>query len=267
MSFTHSINKTKRISYAERAIHCKNPLAKKLLQLLHAKKTNLAFSADVTSSQQLLALADLLGPEIGVLKTHIDIIEDFSPDLTFQLRALAEKHQFFIFEDRKFADIGNTVQLQYAGGIYRIADWADIINAHSLPGPGIVSGLAVSGLPKKRGLLLLAEMSSANHLFSNDYTKQTLAMAEKFPEFVMGFIAQRKLSDYPGWIYLTPGIQFSEKNDAHGQQYVTPEQAIDERGTDIIIVGRGIIQANDVLNEAKKYRKAGWEAHMLACGR
>jgi uridine monophosphate synthetase len=249
------------INYSEKANYCKNPLAKKLLQLLDVKKTNLALSADVTSARELLELVDLVGPEICVLKTHIDIIEDFSRELILQLQALANKHQFFIFEDRKFADIGNTVQLQYAKGIYRIADWADIINAHSLPGPGIVSGLAEIGLAKQRGLLLLAEMSSANNFFSPDYTQQTLRLAEKFPEFVIGFIAQRKLSENPGWIYLTPGIQFSEKSDAHGQKYISPEKAIIENGTDIIIVGRGIIQANDPLAEAKKYRIAGFEAY------
>ncbi|MDR3478393.1 MAG: orotidine-5'-phosphate decarboxylase [Gammaproteobacteria bacterium] len=253
-----------RMRYQERATYCKNPLAKNLFLLLDDKKTNLALSADVTTADALLKLAEETGPDICVFKTHIDIIEDFHPDLTHELQAIAKKHRFYLFEDRKFADIGNTVKHQYEGGIYRIADWADIINAHSLPGPGIIAGLAEAGLKKQRGLLMLAEMSSENNLFNADYTERTLRMAEAHPEFVIGYISQQKLSNEPQWLYMTPGIQLTAGTDALGQQYNTPESAILEKGTDIIIVGRGIVKATDPKTTAQKYRAAGWEAYEKA---
>ncbi|MFZ2314814.1 MAG: orotidine-5'-phosphate decarboxylase [Gammaproteobacteria bacterium] len=250
------------LSYSERANYCLSPLAQNLFRLMDAKQTNLTLSVDVTSAAELLTLANDIGPEICVLKTHIDIIDDYTPELTHELLLIAHKHRFLLFEDRKFADIGNTVKYQYKGGIYRIAEWADIINAHGLPGIGIIQGLAEVGRKKNRGLLLIAEMSSRDHLMDAVYKQKTLAMAEQYADFAIGFITQHALSTDPHWINFTPGIQLKNNGDELGQQYKTPEQAILENGADVIIVGRGIIHAADSVAMAVKYREAGWNAYL-----
>lgn len=258
--------KIKKLSFAERATLCLNASAQRLCQLIAEKQTNLCLSADVSHAAELLNLADSLGEEICLLKTHVDILSDFSVDFIKQLNYLAEKHRFLIFEDRKFADIGYTVKQQYAGGLYHIADWADIVNAHIIPGPGIIQGLQEVGLAKKRGLLLLAEMSSKGTLAKAAYTEANVAMAAAYPEFVMGFIAQHQLTENPGLIHLTPGIQSdSPGKDRLGQQYISPEQAIMQKGTDIIIVGRGIYQAKNPAVSAQYYRKSAWKAYLACC--
>ncbi len=252
----------KILSFSERSNLTSNPTAKDLFNLMEAKETNLCLAADVTYKKELLHLADTLGPDLCLLKTHIDIIQDFDSDLIYQLRLLSEKHKFLIFEDRKFADIGNTVLKQYASGIYHIADWAHIINAHTVVGPGIIEGLQSVGLPLGRGLLLLAQMSSKGSPAKEEYTKYSVELAKQYKDFVMGFIAMEKLIDDPVFIHMTPGVQLQEGSDSFGQQYNTPNNVIAIAGSDVIIVGRGIYSSDNINKSTRLYRKAGWKAYL-----
>jgi uridine monophosphate synthetase len=251
------------LSYLERSLICLNPTAKRLFQIMEHKSSNLALAIDVTSTQELIEMADQLGSYLCVLKTHVDILSDFSPSSFRQLTHLAQKHHFLLFEDRKFADIGNTVKLQYEGGIYHISSWADIVNAHILPGPGIIEGLKTVGHPLGRGLLLLAEMSSKGSLATGAYTEAAIKMALEYSDFVIGFISQQKLAADPRFIHMTPGIHLAKSGDKLGQNYTSPEEAISKKGSDIIIVGRGITEASNPIQEAQFYQKSGWEAYQM----
>jgi len=251
----------KKLPFTERVAHAKNLCGRRLLQLIADKQTNLAFSADVTNKSQLLDLVDMVGPYVCIIKTHIDIVEDFDWQFVKDLNALAKQHQFLLFEDRKFADIGNTVSLQYSSGTYRIADWADMVNAHLLPGPGIVAGLKQVGLPKERGLLLLANMSSASGLFTPQYVEETVRVARENYDFILGYISQNMVDSNPGILHITPGINLGDKNDSLGQRYRTPYEAICRDGCDVGIVGRGIISSANPLEITKKYQHNTWQAY------
>ncbi|KAM9710512.1 uridine 5'-monophosphate synthase [Menidia menidia] len=249
-------------SYADRAqLPGVHPLASKLLRIMEEKRSNLCLSADVSSGEELLQLAESLGPKICMLKTHVDILKDFTAAFSQKLQASAEKHNFLLFEDRKFADIGNTVKHQYGGGIFQISSWSHVVNAHAVPGPGVVQGLREVGKPLGRGCLLIAQMSSQGSLAAGDYTKATLQMAEQHADFVIGFICGSKITERPEFIHMTPGVQLEAGGDKLGQQYTTPEEVIGRKGSDIIIVGRGILEASDRLKAAESYRKSGWDAY------
>lgn len=261
-------------SYSERAAAHRNPVAAKLLNLMEEKKSNLCASLDVRKTAELLRLVEVLGPYICLLKTHVDILEDFSFENTIvPLKQLAEKHKFLIFEDRKFADIGNTVKLQYTSGVYRIAEWSDITNAHGVTGAGIVAGLkqgAEEVTKEPRGLLMLAELSSKGSLAHGEYTRGTVEIAKSDKDFVIGFIAQNDMGgreDGYDWLIMTPGVGLDDKGDALGQQYRTVDEVV-AGGSDIIIVGRGLFaKGRDPVVEGERYRKAGWDAYLKRVGR
>nr|KYP58246.1 Uridine 5'-monophosphate synthase [Cajanus cajan] len=147
-----------------RAVGLKISDAVVLIDRKQGGRENLEENSYIFLLTNLVGFLFQVGPEICLLKTHVDIFPDFTPDFGSKLLKIAEKHNFLIFEDRKFADIGNTVTMQYEGGIFHILDWAHIVNARIISGPGIVDGLKLKDLPRGTGLLLLAEMSSAGNL-------------------------------------------------------------------------------------------------------
>jgi orotidine 5'-phosphate decarboxylase subfamily 1 len=200
-------------------------------------------------------------------------MSDFTPAVTKELLRLTKKHDFIVFEDRKLADIGNTVYLQYNGGIYRIADWANLVNAHIVPGPGIIEAVQRVIREKKdglnRGLLILAQMSTIGTLATGEYTRKAVEMANAYGDTIAGYIGTgsepaelRKLSGMaqPGHAILTPGVKVGAASDDLKQGYAPPEAAV-AAGSDVIIVGRGIYEAREPLKEAEKYRSAGWSAY------
>ena len=244
-----------------------NPLTKKLISKINEKRSNLVLSLDVTTQKEFFEILDEVGPEIVMLKTHVDILDDYDENCIPKLQEYSRKYDFIIFEDRKFADIGNTVKHQYRNGIYKISDWAEFITVHMVAGEGILKGL-FDGI-ENRSSFVLARMSSKGNLINETYSRKCFEVARKYPNVVSGFIGHGKdvedikrfKSKFPtGMLLLTPGVKLERGSDAMGQQYITVEDAI-QGGADCIIVGRGIIKAKDRKKEAKIYRERAWNEY------
>ena len=144
-----------RSSYEQKLQVTQHSVSKKLLETALAKKSNLIASADVTTTQELLELAEKVGPHVIALK-HISIsflILIMKKTIT-PLKAIAAKHQFLLMEDRKFADIGNTQELQFTSGVFKITDWADFVTSQ------VIGGFESLDCFKNVGVVAIVGMSS-----------------------------------------------------------------------------------------------------------
>lgn len=253
---TSCINLEEIVDIMENKLFPTLPIKDKLGHIMRKKQTNLTLSVDVTTSNELLELADKIGPHICILKTHMEIVEDFNEEVVRELMILAKKHQFLIMEDRKFADIGSIVQKQLKSGTFKISTWADLITVYGMPGPSILESIQDICTHDRLGVVLIAQLSSEGNFLDESYKNAMVELAKGYKDIVVGFISQEKISD--GFYHLTPGINISTVADDKGQLYNTPEMAM-EKGTDIIIVGRGIYQATNPVDMAIMYKDC---AHM-----
>ena len=235
----------------------------KIINLMLTKKSNLAIALDYTNKDKILSSLDKIGKYAVIIKLHCDIIDDFDLDFVEKMLEKSNTYKFLIFEDRKFSEIGNIFHKQYTGGIYKIRNWTNIINFHLISGPKMLDMYKNTLNPNKaRGGLLVAEMSTEDCLIDINYTEKNKQFADKYKECIFGFISQRKIHTN-NFIYMTPGIGIGKKKDSCNQTYTNPHQAIFENKTDIIIVGRNITQAEDIVEETIRYKSIGWNSYLL----
>ncbi|AYZ13657.1 orotidine-5'-phosphate decarboxylase [Chryseobacterium arthrosphaerae] len=243
-----------RPSYEQKLQNAQHSVSKKLLETALMKKSNLIASADVTTTQELLAFAEKVGPHIIALKTHIDIISDFDYEKTITpLKEIAAKHQFLLMEDRKFADIGNTQELQFTSGVFRITDWADFVTSQ------VIGGFESLDCFNNVGVVAIVGMSSKGALTTASYREEALKVAQSHPN-VIGGVSQNKLPEE--LLLFTPGVNLADSGDGKGQQYNTPEHVFKTLHTDFIIVGRGIYKSEDAEAAAITYKTEGWNAYI-----
>jgi len=244
----------KRLSYEQKLENTEHSAGKKLLEIAIEKKSNLIASADVITTKELLDFAEKVGPHIIALKTHIDIISDFDPDSTIlPLKDLAAKYNFLLMEDRKFADIGNTQELQFAHGIYKISNWADLVTSQ------VIGGYESLDCFRNVGVIAILSMSSKGTLTDQHYFEEAQKVALSHPN-VIGGVSQKPVSEE--LLLFTPGVNLEDKGDGKGQQYNTPEHIFRNLKTDFMIVGRGIYKSGNPEQSALRYKTAGWNAYL-----
>ena len=244
------------------------PMARSYMEVACRKKSLVCLAADRSTMAELNQLIDQVGPYLAALKTHVDLVDDWTPEAWAAFCSKASASDLLIFEDRKFADIGGISRKQMAG-IYDIRSWADLVTAHLISGPDIVDGLQAGwkDVGRAGGVLLLAQMSSRGNLLDPNYTAQVVALG-KGHSGVFGFIGNGSRPEElkrlrqavgDGKLIWTPGVNLQVGDGEMGQRYGDPREAV-LAGSDCIIVGSGIHKADNPAQQAEAYAKASWEA-------
>ena len=245
-----------------------HPLSHRFMEVAAEKQTLVVLAADLDNTGSLVQLIHQVGPHIAALKTHVDMVEDYSSESWKKVVDAAHTYGLLLFEDRKFADIGRVSQTQM-GGVYDIRSWADIVTAHRVSGPDIVDGIAAGWDEVQRigGIFLLAQMSSRGNLLTESYTDETIGTGAASPH-VMGYIGNgsspKEISSLrdkvgEGKMIWTPGVNLSAEEGVLGQRYGHPSDAI-KAGSDAVIVGTGIHKSDNPASAAKAYADATWSA-------
>ena len=241
-----SRHSNKQLCYNDKPIeylyHIDNIENEKTLQtIIREKNTKICLAADVTNMEDLCNLVEKVGDDICILKLHSDIIDDFYVNYKKNISTLLKlknKYNFKIWEDRKFADIGSVMIRQ----ISLLSNWVDIVSIHPISG-----SLGIENI-KNMELIIIAEMSTKDHLMNEEYQKNALKIAEN--NNVLGIVSQHKLSNK--LLHFVPGISLSQSKDNHGQTYNSPEN---KDFADVFVMGRSIYMAPNPKEEIMKYKK------------
>jgi len=260
--------------WGERWIKCNHPIARKFMENACKKQSLVILAADKRTMKELEELLEKVNDFVVVLKTHVDLIDDWTKEKWSQFISKAKEKDLLIFEDRKHGDIGKIAREQM-GGIYDSRSWADLITAHLISGPSILDGMkeAWDSVGKDGGALLLAQMSSEGNLLElPGYTDSVVEIGKQHP-ICFGFIGNGSRSNElevlrskvgENKMIWTPGINLNIDEAKLGQRYGDPESAI-LAGSDGIIIGSGIYNADNPKEMAKKYAEISWNSLLKRC--
>ena len=255
--------------WGKRWLNCNQPIAKKYMEVVCKKQSLVVLAADKSTMDELNQLVEDVGDYISALKTHVDLIEDWTEEKWLKFISHTKKKNLIIFEDRKHGDIGKIAKKQM-GGIYNIKAWADLVTAHLISGPSILDGLEESwkSINKNGGVLVLAQMSSEGNLLKlPEYTNSAVELSKKHA-ICFGYIGNgsrpselielRNIVGDEKMIW-TPGVNLKVEDGELGQRYGNPTNAI-KAGSDGIIVGSGIYNTKNPKEMAKEYAEISWRA-------
>ena len=209
---------------------------------------------DFDSKEKTLAFLDRFTEEKPFVKIGMELFYAEGPSIVREIRARGHK----IFLDLKLHDIPNTVKKAMAA---LSALDVDIVNVHAA-GTGAMMSAALAGLTRPDGtrplLIAVTQLTSTDQ----DMLEKELWIEKPMEEVVLHYAEIASIVGLDGvvcspleaggihercgknFLTVTHGVRFAG-GDAGDQKRVTTPAKAKELGSDYIVVGRPITQAED----------------------
>lgn len=209
---------------------------------------------DFDSREKTLAFLDRFTQEKPFVKIGMELFYAEGPAIVRDIRARGHK----IFLDLKLHDIPNTVKKAMAA---LSALDVDIVNLHAA-GTEAMMAAALEGLTRPDGtrplLIAVTQLTSTDQ----EHMQRELLIDQPIQEVVLHYAANAARAGLDGvvcspleagaihercgegFLTVTPGVRFAG-GDAGDQKRVTTPEKARELGSDYIVVGRPITQADD----------------------
>ena len=211
-------------------------------------------ACDFSSKEETLAFLDKFSGKKPYVKIGMELFYAEGPSIVKEIKARG--HQIFL--DLKLHDIPNTVKK--AMSVLRELD-VDMTNLHAA-GTIAMMEAAVEGLTRPDGTRPL--LIAVTQLTSTDQERMTndLLINEPLEKVVMHYAENAKKAGLDGvvcsplesaavhttcgseFLTVTPGVRFADGDKGDQVRVTTPAKA-KEIGSDYIVVGRPITQAED----------------------
>ncbi len=211
-------------------------------------------ACDFASGEETLAFLDRFTGKKPFVKIGMELFYAEGPQIVRQIKARGHK----IFLDLKLHDIPNTVKKAMA--VLSHLD-VDMCNLHAA-GTKAMMEAALEGLTRPDGtrplLIAVTQLTSTDE----QRMKDELLINASLPETVMHYAENAKAAGLDGvvcspleaaivkercgkeFVTVTPGVRFADSAKDDQSRITTPEKAR-EIGSDYIVVGRPITQAED----------------------
>lgn len=218
-------------------------------------------ACDFKSKNEVFDFLDLFTDEKPFIKIGMELYYAEGPDIVREIKKRGHK----IFLDLKLNDIPNTVEKSMK--ILSNLD-VDICNLHASGGIKMMEA-AMHGLTREDGsrplLIAVTQLTS----ISEEIMQKELLIDKPLDEVVMKYaentkkagldgvvcspLEARKVKDVCGedFLTVTPGVRFSDGDAGDQARVTTPAQA-KEIGSDYIVVGRPITQAENPVEAYKR---------------